>query len=90
MKYARIIVSGRVQGVGYRYYVYQYAIAHNLKGSVRNLGDGRVEVICAADEKEVEQLIPALEKGPAFSRVEKIIVRWEDAVHLPFKRFIIE
>jgi len=55
---ARILVSGSVQGVGYRYYVGRIARRIGIHGIVRNLDDGRVEVICEADDKKAfEQFV---------------------------------
>jgi len=55
---ARILASGSVQGVGYRYHVARIARRIGVRGIVRNLDDGRVEVICEADDKRMfEQFV---------------------------------
>jgi acylphosphatase len=65
----RYIVSGRVQGVGFRYYVEHVAGELGLAGYVRNRRDGRVEVFAIGFPEHLQQLRAALEKGPALSRV---------------------
>ena len=67
------IVEGRVQGVGYREYVRVQAKRLNLTGWVRNLPDGRVEVVAEGEDIAVAHLQVLLEKGPALA--------WVDDVH---------
>ncbi len=68
------VVSGHVQGVGYRYFVRQQAGAAGLTGSARNLPDGRVEVHVEGDDAAVDALVAWLHKGPPFARVESVEV----------------
>ncbi len=68
----RWIVSGRVQGVGYRYYTRKKAVDLGLTGIVRNLDDGRVEVIASGDPDRLQQLYDALLEGPRFAIVSDI------------------
>jgi acylphosphatase len=68
----RFIVSGRVQGVGYRYYVEYEAQKHNISGYVRNRRDGRVEVYAMGMREQLEELRAALERGPMMSEVRNI------------------
>lgn len=56
MKTYQMIVSGKVQGVGFRAYVSQAAQKHRLKGTVRNLQDGRVEIILQGTEDDLQEL----------------------------------
>lgn len=77
MKKVRIIVSGRVQGVSFRYYTKQFADKLNLKGSVKNLPNGTVEVIAEGKEDSINQIIDFCKKGPSWAHVEKIIVEEE-------------
>lgn len=77
MKIVRLIFHGRVQGVGFRYYVEGEAKVGGLEGWVRNRRDGSVEAVIAGDEKLIEGLINACRRGPPTSRVEKIDI--EDA-----------
>lgn len=59
-----IIVRGRVQGVGFRYFTKQRADAYNLIGFVRNLTDGNVEVVAKGPQKSLDNLIIDLKSGP--------------------------
>ena len=70
MKTLKMIVTGRVQGVGFRYYIYKLALKLDVKGTVRNLDDGSVEIICMTDHQE--HFIEEIKRGNGFSRVENI------------------
>jgi len=69
---AEIIVSGLVQGVGYRYFTIRQAELFGLKGSVRNLTDGRVLVVAEGEKNLILQFKSELEKGPRFARVDQV------------------
>jgi len=69
----RYIVRGRVQGVGYRYFVQGVAERLGVTGFVRNLPSGDVEVIGQADTGTLELFKQELERGPRMSRVMEII-----------------
>jgi len=75
---AHILISGRVQGVGFRYYVQRTARGMSLHGWVRNLSDGRVEAVFEGDEDHIKKAIKACEIGPGTARVENINVDWEE------------
>jgi len=49
--------TGRVQGVGFRYTTQNIALRHNVQGYVRNLRDGRVELVMEGDEKEMDEIV---------------------------------
>jgi acylphosphatase len=67
---SRFLVSGHVQGVGFRWFVARHARALGLSGYARNLPDGRVEVVAeGADQQAFEQLEERLRQGPANARV---------------------
>jgi len=72
-------VHGQVQGVGYRFYVRKQAAALGVRGYVRNLPDGSVEVVAEGERLVLEQLLRALERGPSGAVVERIDVHWEPA-----------
>lgn len=72
MKRIHAVVTGRVQGVGFRNYVRNVAHALGLAGYVKNLSDGSVEVAAEGNEDAIEELRMQLYKGPAFSRVDNI------------------
>jgi acylphosphatase len=68
----RFVVSGRVTGVGFRYFTQDVARREGLMGVVRNLPDGRVEAIAEGDEESVTRLEAALRRGPSRARVEDV------------------
>lgn len=70
------VVQGRVQGVGYRYFVRREAQARGLVGTVRNLADGAVEVIAEGERARLEGLVQALERGPTAAEVERVDCEW--------------
>ena len=63
-------VSGRVQGVGFRYFTEDRARLEGLNGYVRNLADGRVEIVAEGDREAVERFERAVRRGPAGARVD--------------------
>jgi acylphosphatase len=76
----RYFVSGDVQGVGFRYFVLRHVKKNSsLKGFVRNLYDGRVEVYAEGEESEHRDLEAALRRGPQGSWVQNLIVEKEEA-----------
>jgi acylphosphatase len=70
----RFIVSGRVQGVGFRYFTHDLARREGLSGRVRNLADGRVEVCAEGDVETLARLEAALWRGPSRARVDNVEV----------------
>ncbi len=76
---ARLSISGRVQGVGFRYSTCVQADALGVHGWVRNLPDGRVEVVAEGPRDVVEHLIAWSHEGPLLARVRDVDVSWEDA-----------
>jgi acylphosphatase len=74
-------VTGRVQGVGFRYFVQREAQALGLAGWTRNLEDGRsVEVVAEGDEAVLREFETRLREGPAYASVDDIHVTWSDEV----------
>jgi len=67
------LVRGRVQGVGFRWFVHREASELELKGWVRNTEDGDVEVVAAGDAEGLDELRTSLRRGPRGSRVDKVI-----------------
>lgn len=86
----RFFVSGIVQGVGFRFFVQREAKRLSVNGYVRNLFDGRVEVLGVGTPAQLADLKTALQRGPRFSSV--LGVREEDAPHNPRyeTEFVIE
>lgn len=68
----RILVSGLVQGVGYRYSTLQQAQKCGIKGWVRNLDDGRVEAWLEGDRAEVDRVVQWCHQGPTGARVREV------------------
>jgi len=76
---AHIFVRGVVQGVGYRNFCCAIATELQLRGTVRNMADGRVELEASGDRPDIDSLILKLRVGPSLSRVDAVDVSWEDA-----------
>jgi len=70
------IIQGRVQGVGFRYFVMDHASRLQLVGVCRNLRCGDVQVVAEGPEGALEALLVALHRGPTMSRVDKVHVVW--------------
>ena len=70
----RFLVKGRVQGVGYRYFVLQEATRLGVTGFTRNLPDGAVEVVAEGPDAALAALADKLREGPSFARVESVAV----------------
>ena len=68
----RIIVSGYVQGVGFRYFVYREAVSLGLTGYTQNLPTGQVEVIACGEQGLVNELIDILRVGPRYASVSDV------------------
>lgn len=75
---AHIIVTGIVQGVGFRYFAYRHAVRLNLKGWVCNRYYNQVEVEVEGEKSNIEELIDQLRDGPRFAEVQKVDVTWID------------
>ena len=71
----RALVSGRVQGVGFRWFVLRQARRSGVAGDVRNLADGRVEVRARGTAEGLEQLLGAVREGPPGARVDDLETR---------------
>jgi acylphosphatase len=74
---AHLWISGRVQGVGFRAYTVDEAIARGLDGWVRNTPDGRVEAVFEGRPADVEAMIAWCRRGPRAAKVSSIEVAWE-------------
>ncbi len=67
------LVKGRVQGVGFRWYVHREAAEIGLRGWVKNTDDGHVEVVVAGEPEQIAELKQALHKGSRGSRVDAVV-----------------
>jgi acylphosphatase len=75
----RAFVSGRVHGVAFRYFAQRSAASLGVTGWVRNLSDGRVEVLAEGRKESVDPFLDRLAAGPRLARVDSIDVRGEEA-----------
>jgi len=85
---AHIIVLGFVQGVGFRRFIKNKAQNLGLTGYVKNLPDGRVEVLAQGSKEKIEELVKVTEKGNWFSDIKDVVVDWEKEV-VNFSEFSI-
>jgi acylphosphatase len=70
----RYVIAGHVQGVGFRWFAHDVAAREGVHGWVRNLADGRVEVIAEGDTASVDRIEAAVRRGPSSARVERVDV----------------
>ena len=68
----KFVISGQVQGVGFRYFAQRSAARHQVRGYVRNLEDGRVEALAEGPPNAVEEFKHDLTAGPSYSKVEHL------------------
>ena len=84
---AEIAVTGIVQGVGFRPFIYRLANKHGVAGFVRNMGDAGVQVVVEGDKKRVEKFIDSLRpEQPPLARIDEVKTTWKDATN-EFKIF---
>ncbi len=72
-----VVITGRVQGVGFRYYVLRCARDRGLVGWVRNRPDGSVELVAEGDEPSLRGLLADLKQGPPLSWVQQVSTEWQ-------------
>jgi len=72
------LIQGRVQGVGFRWFVHREASQLDLRGWVRNTEEGEVEVVASGSETELASLRSNLRRGPRGSRVDQLIEHYMD------------
>ncbi len=75
---AHILVSGRVQGVFFRDSTKKKAQSLGVSGWVRNRPDGQVEAVFEGEEKKVKEMVDWARRGPAWAKVDRLDVSWED------------
>ena len=73
MMVLHFLIQGRVQGVGFRWFVHREASELALRGWVRNTEDGDVEVVAAGEPEDLAELRASLRRGPRGSRVDRLI-----------------
>jgi len=74
-KQFHILVNGWVQGVGFRYFAQSRAMMLGIKGYVRNLRNGQVEVVAEGPKSDLEIFVHHLRRGPDFSRVTNVEIK---------------
>lgn len=74
----RLIITGRVQGVGFRWFTQEAASREGVVGWVRNLADGRVEALLEGEDEAVTRVERTIRSGPRGARVEKVSVELEE------------
>jgi acylphosphatase len=77
MHHLRLIAQGRVQGVGYRFFVHREAVRLKLHGIVRNLPDGDVEIVAEGERAALEQLVRIASEPPR-GHVTNVHVHWDE------------
>lgn len=82
------MVEGRVQGVGFRYFVEETAISLGLQGWVRNRWEGSVEVVAEGQRASLEKLLAALQRGPRAAFVSNVETEWLPSTG-EFSRFYV-
>lgn len=83
----RFLVSGRVQGVGFRAFAVETAQGLGVTGWVRNLADGRVEAVAEGGEEALDAFARALAEGPLLARVDHVAVEAAEAFgHTAFRQ----
>lgn len=80
MYQARLLITGKVQGVFYRASCQEIAQRLGLNGWVKNLSDGNVEALAQGEKEKIENLIAWCKKGPPGAVVSNLDVNWETVV----------
>ena len=75
-KAVHMIAHGRVQGVGFRFYVRERAFPHGTKGWVKNLPDGTVEIHAEGEEEQLKGFMNNVKEGTYFGSVSELDVEW--------------
>lgn len=75
----RLVVSGRVQQVGYRDWMVRKALSLGVQGWVRNLSDGRVEIVASGEDDALAAFLDASHHGPWLARVDNVDTHPTDA-----------
>lgn len=88
MKTYKMILRGRVQGVGFRFFTWRQANQHHIQGWVRNNHDGSVEIWAQGEEGDMESFIGQIQEGPSAAKVTDL--KKEVVEHEPFESFQIK
>ncbi|MEP3277137.1 MAG: acylphosphatase [Stappiaceae bacterium] len=74
MRAVHVVITGRVQGVGYRSWCAREANRHGLSGWIRNRKSGEVEIVFSGSDASLEQVLAICAVGPGFARVDEVKV----------------
>lgn len=80
MQQALINITGKVQGVGYRYSAFHVAQKLGLKGYVRNMSDGSVEALVQGAKLSISQFIEWCKEGPPHAKTDQVLTKWQELV----------
>ena len=86
-KSVRLYIKGLVQGIFFRMFVKENAERYNVKGFVRNLEDGRIEVFLEGNSKDVDKVMELCKKGPKHAQIKNVEIKPER--YQEFKTFKI-
>jgi acylphosphatase len=75
-KRLEVLFTGRVQGVGFRYTTQQVAAGYEVRGTVRNLADGRVELLAEGEEKELQDFVTGIEESQLGGFITEKQLKW--------------
>ena len=78
MHRVRLVVHGRVQGVGFRFFVSRHARERALAGTVANRADGTLEIEAEGERAMLEELVAEVRRGPTGARVVRVEEQWEE------------
>jgi acylphosphatase len=73
----QVLISGRVQGVFFRAYTRDQAVARGLRGWVRNLPDGRVAAVFEGDREKIDSMLAWCRQGPPYAAVDEVLTDWQ-------------
>ena len=82
-------ITGKVQGVGFRYFVLRQAQKLSIKGWVSNNSNGNVEALAQGEKEGLDHFIAKVKQGPTFSRVEDVSLNWVNEAEQYFSFEII-
>ncbi|MEM5777067.1 MAG: acylphosphatase [Candidatus Aenigmatarchaeota archaeon] len=88
MKRVHVYISGKVQGVNFRWNTKLVADKLGIKGWVKNLLDGRVEIVAEGEDEKIETFLKYVKKGPLLAKIKKVEIK-EEVFKNEFNEFSI-
>ncbi len=79
MKRLEVTIKGEVQGVSFRYFVYEKARELGLVGTVKNMPEGEVSIVAEGEEAALQELLESVTRGPRFAKIEKVESTWKES-----------